>query len=321
MPADLMSAVDLRRRAPELARECPALWICALRGKDGPWKTALLQAWQKRGGVCRSQLALLSSGTPWEAKPGAAAMHAVLAETCRAMAHVTADTQYFWSVNVGRSVAPHSGWLPLMLYHKIIRKTATGCLRLGAKGERYSVILPKGAIATQQLGLILLSLQTPRTLREYAANAKGCCELVQTLRIRVPGLEQNSYALSWLVRTYQFVEMRASGIQRLTLRPNLSLEAFSKVFPDQSSWMAVLASSLQVSLVAALCRRLRYTGPVELLTMYACLFADAALQKYDADSLVRLAGSVRRVRNACELQNGYEGHPAVIVRAASEVRC
>jgi len=80
--------------------------------------------------------------------------------------------------------------------------------------------------------------------------------------------------------------MRAHGHERLRVDGE-HLNALWDCFPDTQSWMKRLRGR-GVNTVRDFMRDLEYRAPVELLSMYACLFSDKAIAKLSAPAVEQL---------------------------------
>ena len=79
--------------------------------------------------------------------------------------------------------------------------------------------------------------------------------------------------------------MRHAGIDRLKLQQDWGQhEVAMALVPDMSDWVPMwtkrAGNSLNISL-----KQLQYTKPLELLTCFACLLGDSAIDKHSTDAL------------------------------------
>ena len=72
---------------------------------------------------------------------------------------------------------------------------------------------------------MLLGARVPRTLDGWTAG-------IEAMRLMFPE-QAEQYGTAWLYRTMQHAEMRACGINALTVSSSNSIDDLKKGFPDQ----------------------------------------------------------------------------------------
>jgi hypothetical protein len=76
--------------------------------------------------------------------------------------------------------------------------------------------------------------------------------------------------------------MHSDGI-KAGLRPQRgdSIADYTKWFPDHGKWIEKLAKHFEVRTVAALCKKLNYSEPLEFLQMYLCFYGLPTLDQFE----------------------------------------
>lgn len=282
----------LFRHSPGKSQDCPALLVACLRGKDGPWKQSLLSAWQSRK---RSK-----PSTPTD-------VHKVLGEAAQMM-HDCPE----WNRNVGRNVLHHSGWRAFLQQQGIVRKV-TVSRRPGVfviAGHRYSVATPtelsrKHIEHLKKVGSAIVQAKAPKTIDEWS---KAVQEM--TDKAEVPSLQADSYGWQWLLRARLVSLMRHQNIKRLAWPRNLKINQFAALFPDQKEHLVRIQQGH--TLMADLVQQLKFDGPIELLTMYLCLFLSNHLSKCSPEWLREHRAELIRKRSLYQKKHGLAPHPIVL---------
>lgn len=107
---------------------------------------------------------------------------------------------------------------------------------------------------------------------------------------------------------------QVSGVQRLG--GTLSIKRFQKVFPDQGGWCRRFLGRGKAMTLASLFDVVRYDGPPELFSMYACLFADVALLKVAPQWVEDHVGDLQVEARRYHACHGLHPHPAVLLSLA-----
>jgi hypothetical protein len=332
LPGDLESAINLRRSDPAFAFEAPLLWQMALRGKETPWREALMKASKslapsgsagsaRSAGPLRSlghATLMLSSAVQSEAIVGARAAHEALR---LAMVEQRGVDRAAWTENTSRNVAHHSGWMPLLQAFGV----------RGPKGKPLTfnkATLTKFRQAHQVAQLISL-VKPPTTTQEWHAAISWLLAEMGRQQLHLAGAASLSrgrasaqrstestgsmgYELGWYFRAHLVVEMRAAGISSLKVDSSMSAAEFAALLPDQSQWITALAGpggSLQNAM-----RACAYNGPLELFSMYACLFGDQAVLRQPLSFFQDNFDALVTEKAAYQARTGQQPHPAVLVR-------
>ena len=350
VPGDLQAALEERVRCPALAHNAPFLYQVSLRGKEGPWKEALREAFLAAGAP---SLMALGSDVEAEAAGAARQAHAILAMACRSMVGV--DRQA-WVANTGRGTSFHMGWLPMMAEdaYGVLRGATPADRRaqrlpLGFVGKEYAVLAFDPAVHTEKfrqarrVAELLHAEGVPRTLSEWGATLERVEVAVRARGLSVPGCatlrrprgrpRKSSpspastkstpstrtdwgYHWPWYLRTFLVVEMRAAGVAALAIDADMSAEAMAAMFPDQGQWLS--AFGRDGASLTAIMKRVGYTGPPELLSMVLCLFGDAAVTARTPESLEGRVPELRGARADYARAHGIQPHPAVLLEFAAQ---
>ena len=110
-------------------------------------------------------------------------------------------------------------------------------------------------------------------------------------------------------------ELQAAGVERLA--GSIALSKFHEMFPDQSNWSHRLLGRGGRS-IGKLCEAVDYDGPVELLSMWACLFGDGELRRFSADWIHGRTIELRRAAQQFSQQHGLSPHPVILLRIVAQ---
>ena len=108
---------------------------------------------------------------------------------------------------------------------------------------------------------------------------------------------------------------------RLKLQQDWGQEEVAKAMvPDMSQWVPLWMKSAGNSLKTLL-KQLQYTDPLELLTCFACVLGDSAIDKHSTDELRSASHAItaERARVKAKSSGDFEGNPAVIVQSAMSI--
>jgi hypothetical protein len=98
-------------------------------------------------------------------------------------------------------------------------------------------------------------------------------------------IKATDYDFWWLVRAHLIVEMRHAGIGRLKLQQDWGQHEVAKALvPDMNKWVSMWIKRVGNSLKILL-KQLQYTEPLKLLTCFACLLGNSAIDKHSTDEL------------------------------------
>jgi hypothetical protein len=180
-------ATEHSQKSAGMFAAAPVLELASIQGKYGVWKDTLLASWRRsrRGKTCKQ--GQLSAAAVWQVLRAAAlAMHAVR----------TASE----SLHVGRGVAHHSGFLPMLLRMGAISKRKSpgaSAVNLGS-GQRVYFVAPRfPGPGSRVLGHLPAMIQAsarvfaprppPRTLHQWRTQCIEMLEAVKAIRDRQTG--------------------------------------------------------------------------------------------------------------------------------------
>ena len=116
--------------------------------------------------------------------------------------------------------------------------------------------------------------------------------------------------------------MLHAGIDRLKLQQDWGQhEVANALVPDMnnlvSMWIKRAGNSLK-----RLLKQLHYTEPLELLTCFACLTGDSAIDKHSTDELRSASHAITKERSRAKAHSSchVEGNPAVMVQTVMSTR-
>jgi hypothetical protein len=162
-----------------------------------------------------------------------------------------------------------------------------------------------------RVGRILLETHAPSSNTQWLSAVEHVQARAQKMRIKA-----TDYHFWWLVRTHLIVEMRHAGIDRLKLQQDWGQHEVAKALvPDMNNWVSMWIKRAGNSLKRLL-KQLHYTEPLELLTCFACLLGDSAIDKHSTYELRSASHAItkERARVKAHSSGHVEGNPAVIVQ-------
>ena len=202
MPGDLESAAHCRNYYADLCLAHPLLWSFVLRGKEGPWQSALLRtarvafgvngAFEGAGATASTaaaccQFTNLLSPDEVVASRAAHDFHELLATSAEKLDGVDRSV---WTEQVSSTVAHHSGWLALLRFYKVLDKAGPNsaaplCFRVdGPIGTRteyttvpYDAQIHLGLyVSTARIVDMLRLIPLPTSLRDWSASDQTLVE-------------------------------------------------------------------------------------------------------------------------------------------------
>ena len=301
LPGDAAAAVEHTTLSAAMYTSHPALLVACLRGKDRPWKQALLAAWRAQ-------------------RSGKVDAGDVLRDAATRMSN---RNMAMWTLNVGRNVSHHSGRLAMLQQKGIVKKlrpgrskvrgklSASRRLVFGVGGTNQYVVQPSTALSRRAIanmtvvGQVLLDMQAPRTLRDWQQVVRLATQRVGTAE------RQNPYMWPWLSRVRLLTLLRSAGTRKVTAGADTLIADLAGAFPDQKKWLQKLAPPGAVKL-SELTDVLCYDGPVELLTMYLCLFLGGGMDKFSPAWLDQHRAPLIRRREQYTASEGLPPHCFVL---------
>ena len=131
-------------------------------------------------------------------------------------------------------------------------------------------------------------------------------------------VEATDYHFWWMVRAHLLVEMRHKGIQRLKVCKDWSRQQVTKAMvPDRSAWLDSWMKNMAGDSLKTLLRKLDFQEPLEMLSCFACILGDSAIDQHPTDALLAKRPEIIKERNRVKRDGSRneEGNPAVIVQA------
>ena len=161
-----------------------------------------------------------------------------------------------------------------------------------------------------KLGTVLLKLAVPKSCQEYRATV--CDARVQAMANKLHTRVRTPYLWPWLLRSYLVMTMRKKGIKALSRNyKQLRVQHVLDAWPDQKlSWTTAVPGETSVK---AIFRALKYDGPLELFTMFYCLFNAGGVERFDVDIVWKLRRELVRAREAYTKKHKLTPHPLVLL--------
>ena len=330
VPADIQSAVRLREGAGLMPAAAPGIYVGALLGKEERWRQCVLGTWFAMSPTRQLQVAGLESHDDAGQKEAAFVMHSVFADSLTAYAGngMTAperkthdDERAFWSLHVNRNVSHHHSLIPWAVNYKLVKKQARQRGRAALRNKegvwfgltRFDAKIHVPLMwKLHKLGRATQCTTVPKTNAEWLNEFRFAKE-----RASQNQLSHEGYHWNWLVRTRLWVEMRRAGIKRLKVTDDWGSEQVAEaMLPDQSEWLSCWMTEFTKDSLKGLLMKLNYKGPLEMLSCFACVLGDNALQDVSAEQLKKYRRQIKDVRAATCQKYGMEGCPALIVGMA-----
>ena len=316
-PADIAAAIEERGIAPWFVLQAAGLYCSSLLGKEAPWKVSLRESWEAAGAKVRQSILGVVSNETKLRIAAARAMYTVLAGAIQRWLK-RAGERDFWKLHVNRSVSKHSSIFAHLQWLGMFMPSIRG--KYTVEGRRYNLVSFSSLVHTakmcllHKIGMELQLTSIPETLREYChIFADAYKRIRRHLGAQVQA--EDDYRYTWLLRAYLMVEMRASKIMALRITRDVDIAAFTKaMLPDCGGWIAKWAEYYKTKSTKKLIKKLAYTGPVEMLSCKACVFADNASEQLDLSSVEQIVPQMSKARRVFSQQMGYESHPVVLVR-------
>ena len=211
-----------------------------------------------------------------------------------------------WVTNCGRNVSHHSGFIPMLLRFKVLRKvpkSSVDSLDLGsATGRRYKLRnnnllevlgklckLIKLADAVRNL---MSKVQGPRSCSGWTKAFRDLSDVVQ--KNPCPGMNNiTSYLPLWTMRVILLRRMYATGASRLHLDDS-SFKDFASTFPDQKKMLQNIVKIKQGVTCKEAMKASGYKGPAELMAMYLCFLK--GVDRTSTDFLRKNVGLLKKTR-------------------------
>ena len=141
-------------------------------------------------------------------------------------------------------------------------------------------------------------------------------ELVATFNA-LPGCA-GAYTASWLARACLVSRARAEGLTGLPVA-GVGVKLLTQLGPDQASWWLRLSRCQRGTArrsVSEILQAAGYTGPVELFSMWACIFSSPGATALPLDQLAAKLPELRAARATFRAVRKWEPHPASLLEEA-----
>ena len=251
-----------------------------------------------------------------------------------------------WTHNVGRNVCHHSGWAAFLRQKGIIKKAHTKCkkgitikvfkeanakhkqgvttkafkkgnsrhqqvMRVNLQSGAFTICRRTNLHSIDRLSVVgdlLLKMSPPKTVRQWIQNFNDISEAAPPVEVK------NRYMWSWVVRAWMICDMRTANLKRLQWDQDLTVGDLGHAFPDQKGHLLRLAVGTKV---ADLVNELGYDGPIELLTMYLCLFLGKGMSKYSPEWLQKHRSELITAREVYGHKHQQAPHCNVLCKTVS----
>ena len=280
----------------------PEFISCSLLLKYGPYKDALLQAYESNR------------------KPPAHAGVAERAEFLRRMLMIAARARCSdaWCKHCGKNVSHVQGPILFLRAVGIVRKLSAGSsvarssfVNLGkGRKHRYLIIrsakgraaslrkLERTVLAGSVFGGIVR--RPPRTLAAWNGEFDVSMQILK--RLRAPQISGSAYLTAWVLRGGLCTGLAYADA---TLgKRSTPISDLLCAFPDQNRWTIRLARHFGVNTVGALFRKLKYDGKVEHFSMHLCFYASPSLDAIEPRDMKRKRADLLKLLTKIRKRDG-----------------
>ena len=303
LPGDAAYLRQHARSMEAVVKEEPAMDILDVQSKYGPYRTHQTDIFKKthsRSKVDGSKVLVEKMQREYRAvsqsrleaiatdygKGTLLRAYLLLAVLRNAAAAVQGQDFTCWITNCGRNVSHHSGFVPLLLRFKVVRKvprSSASALDLGSvTGRRYMLRTDNLIeVLTKLCKLIRLADAIQKLLSKVRGpwSCSSWCRAFHDLQKVVkrnpcPGMQNStSYIPLWTMRAILLRRMWATGAASLRLDDCL-FKDFASTFPDQKAMLHKIVDYGLQRKQSKTCREVlhasNYKGPPELMSMYLC---------------------------------------------------
>ena len=225
--------------------------------------------------------------------------------------------------NLGRRNQHHASWAVLMskslgLLQKATRKRGPQVVLLGKNKAAYHIKPLDKALQNLlstwcKFGKELRKSATPSTCKMWNSE---CIRLQKVIKDeRTTGLLGNYRGL-WSIRCYLLQQMRLAGKIELREFHNVSVKDFTQAFPDMKKQALAMASGDGKALMVDVVDRVQYTGPIELFTMWCCLFQDSAVATVPTPWIQEHRDLISKICSQYCKEHCFPPHPGVLLEIA-----
>ena len=286
VPGDLSSAQAHANHSRFMFVALPVLEFVSIMSKYGPYKDLLLQAWESKGQEVKGiRLAL-----------------AIIKQACRKYAKLSSNIIDPWIEHCGRNVSHHMGPLPLCRRLGVVVSCSANHPEAMYMGKDAKPV--RLASTFQENSRAIFKLQQVSNFMKQVADVrcqgvvKSCADWVSFTEgllaamhsTKPPGLASGTYTKLWFTRSLLISscpeDLPVKGVDIM------SVEEFSKAFPDARSWLALFPKGGSIREAMDLCK---YSGSPALFTMHLCMIGSKDMN-YDLKWLQRHAGDIAQKR-------------------------
>ena len=120
------------------------------------------------------------------------------------------------------------------------------------------------------------------------------------------------YSIPRILRTKVLTKLRAQGVTGLSYNREDSIVVIANAFPEGNEWLKTFREG--VDNIGDLVETLHYHHGVEVLTMFFCLFGDAAVLEYRSDFIDQRTITLQHDLKKHVKDHGVVPHPAVLLK-------
>ena len=307
----------------------PLIFAIFLRGKEYAFRDALLKWFSSLTAAQQQVLNQVCSHDPQRSLIACRSIHRGLKIILNVMVH---EDRTWFNINLNANVSHHSGWIPLLLQCKILKKcceTEKGAMNFGSLTTNYcmqplSPTIQKHLKELYKNQMFLNAFDVCESFEDYKRVVKGShvcsCDSFKKFP-RVP--KQESYTSLWTKRGTIEAGRFQAGISKFHVPAGIRVIHFAKIFPDQNQYLVRWAKHLKVIGIHELAHALGYKGSLHLLSMFACVLMDGRIRMHSEKQWKTkgLKKSILKHRALARNARGHEAHPCqAILRAMPKDR-
>ena len=348
VPGDVEFARTHALSMERMISQEPAIEIFDVQGKYGPFRKALAEtfkrslSWYK---VHRSKVLVKKLTREYRPVPVSRVLnlqekytrkvvfraHHLLAVLRRTVHAVQGKDFTCWVRNCGRNVSFHSGFIPMLLRFKLLRKvpwSTVPSLDLGSTtGLRYQLRTDNLVQVLSHLCQVIRLADAIKEKLSSVPRPQSCAAWCRSFRILsmvvkecpCPGMRnETSYLPLWTMRIMLLRRMYIAGATRLRVDNSL-WSAFAMTFPDQKTMLDRVVKAEPGLTCAMAIRKCGYTGPPELMTMYLCFLG--AIDRTSTRFLIRTKDIMAKARADYKKENGQNPVLKELVQIVKESMC
>jgi hypothetical protein len=328
MPTDYISQKELIvKKGPNAhIMEYHACYAVFLRSKEYEFRVFWIQWFVtiRRSPQKLELLTCIASLDPTRRRQACQLFFGGLLQVCRKMLRVD---RTWANTHLNFRISFHSGWLAMCGSLHVIATApagARGTVNFGDPKRCYRFCdftqEAQDAIVLLHKGQAIMSLyDAPTSVAEWGQAVSRMSSSIQALVEDAGALsDPESYKFLWNARANLEGARMAAGVSKFKVPAGMTVAKFAANFPDQHEYLVRWAKHLKVGSIKALAAKIKYKGPLHLLTMYACLLMDARIRQFDPKTLKTCLRKLPKHRKSNRSKFGHEGHPGAAVRDAMQ---